>query len=252
MPYIQVKAQTTYTVSIFYSGAGSTTPSGDFSAETATFNYTAGSSQTFTATPSDGFTFVCWVIGTSSGATADTTNPLVYTVNSDISLQPVFVATTNNPIPTPPSTVSTVAVDLFASYGGTTNPTSVSSTAPYVDYNYATGSAQTFTATPDSGFQFLCWVIVTGNVGSTSTSATLSYTVPEAAALQAIFVPTGSTVTLPGVSPAPTSTSTPTSTATPISHFPIAETVGAVVVVVVVIAIATVLLLLRQRRKGKV
>jgi hypothetical protein len=207
IPNIQsVKAQTTYTVSMFSSCAGTTSPAGSSTAETGTYTYNSGSTQTFTATAGKGFTFLCWIIGAASGPTTSTTNPLSYTINADIGLQPVFIPSgTPAATATPATTPATEGVLVFASYGGSSSPTGTSTTAPYVTYTYNTGSTQTFTATPGTGFKLLCWVVEGGVGGTTSTDTTLSTTINQALAIQPIFIPTSSTVTLP-------TTATPTPT----------------------------------------
>lgn len=57
-------------------------------------------------------------------------------------------------------------------------------------YNYNDGTTVEFTATPDSGYQFLGWVIVTSTT-QTSTANPLPFTFSSAScALQPMFVPT--------------------------------------------------------------
>lgn len=251
VPWQNVNAATTYTVSMFSSCAGSTTPVGSSSTGVATYTYNAGSSQTFTATPSTGFTFLCWVIGTASGPTTNTTNPLTYTVNSDIGLQPIFIPSSNTPIPTPPATAKSESVLVFASYGGSSTPTGTSTTAPYVIYNYNSGSSQSFTATPGSGFKLLCWLYVGAVGGSTTTQNPASYTIAESAAIQPIFIPTSSTVTLPGTA-TPTPSTAPTSTGT--SHFSgYTTTVDiSIAIVIIIVVLIIVALLMRARRQKKI
>ena len=203
-------ATTTDTVTVFASVAGTTTPASNASGPYATYTYDNDTVQTFTATTSTGFQFLCWVIVAASptGPTTSTTNPLSYTLTQSIALQALFIPTSSTvtPTPTPTTTPSQYGVTVFTSTGGTTTPTGSSTTAPYVTYNYNSGSVQTFTATAGTDFKLLCWEIVTANGGTTSTSSSLSYTVSQDVAIQAFFIPTSSTVTLPSTSPTPTPT----------------------------------------------
>jgi hypothetical protein len=201
-------ATTTDTVTVFASVAGTTTPASNASGPYATYTYDNDTVQTFTATTSTGFQFLCWVIVAASGPTTSTTNPLSYTLTQSIALQALFIPTSSTVTPThpPTTTPSQYGVTVFTSTGGTTTPTGSSTTAPYVTYNYNSGSVQTFTATAGTDFKLLCWEIVTANGGTTSTSSSLSYTVSQDVAIQAFFIPTSSTVTLPSTSPTPTPT----------------------------------------------
>ena len=184
-------ATTTDTVTVFASVDGTTTPASNATGPYATYTYDNNTVQTFTAPTSTGFQFLCWVIVAASGPTTSTTNPLSYTLTQSIALQALFIPTSSTVTPTPTPT---------------TTPTGVSTTAPYVSYNYNSGSVQTFTATAGTDFKLLCWLIVGANGGTTSTSSSLSYTVSQDVAIQAFFIPTSSTVTLPSTSPTPTPT----------------------------------------------
>ena len=204
-----VKAETTTdTVTVFASVAGTTTPASNSSGPYATYTYDNDTVQTFTAPTSTGFQFLCWVIVAASGPTTSTANPLSYTLTQSIALQALFIPTSSTvtPTPTPTTIPSTYSVSVFTSVGGTTTPTGSSTTAPYVSYNYNSGSVQTFTANAGTDFKFLCWEILGANGGTTSTSSSLSYTVSQDVAIQAFFIPTSSTVTLPSTSPTPTPT----------------------------------------------
>ena len=198
-------ATTTDTITVFASCAGTTTPASNSTGPYATYTYDNNTVQTFTATPGTGFKFLCWVIVTASGPTTSTTNPLSYTLTQPIAIQALFVpSSTVTPSATPTATPSQYGVTVFTSVGGETTPTGVSTTAPYVTYNYNSGSVQTFTATAGTDFKLLCWLIVGANGGTVSTTNPLSYTVSESSAVQALFIPTSSTVTLPTTSPTPT------------------------------------------------
>jgi hypothetical protein len=199
-------ATTTDTVTVFASCAGTTTPANNSTGPYATYTYDNNTVHTFTATAGAGFQFLCWVIVAASGPTTSTTNPLSYTLTQPIAIQALFIPTSSTvtPTPTPTTTPSQYSVAVFTSAGGTTTPTGSSTTAPYVSYNYNSGSVQTFTATAGTDFKLLCWLIVGANGGTTSTSSSLSYTVSQDVAIQAFFIPTSSTVTLPTTSPTPT------------------------------------------------
>jgi len=200
-----VKAATTDSVTVFSAVGGTTTPAGNSTGPYASYTYASGSTQTFTATAGTGFIFLCWETVTSSGATTSTTNPLSYTVSQATAIQALFIPTSSavTTTPTPTTIPSKYTVSVFSSVGGTTTPSGISTTAPYSTYTYASGSTQTFTATAGTGFKLLCWEIVTGNGPTTSTTNPLSYAVSQTTALQALFIPTSSTVTLPTPTPTP-------------------------------------------------
>jgi len=201
-----VKAQTvTDSVTVFASCGGNTTPADNSTGPYATYTYNNDTSQTFTATAGTGFQFLCWVIVAATGPTTSTTNPLSYTLTQAIAIQALFIPSVAvSTTPTPTTAPSTYTVTVFTSVGGTTTPSGVSTTAPYANYNYNAGTTQTFTANAGTDFKLLCWLLVTANGGSTSTTNPLSYTVSQSAAVQALFIPTSSTVTLPSSSPTPT------------------------------------------------
>ena len=207
-PNIQsVKAATTTdSVTVFASCGGTTTPANNATGPYGTYTYNNDTAQTFTATAGTGFQFLCWVIVAASGPTTSTTNPLSYTLSQSIAIQALFIPTSStvSTTPTPTTIPSTYSVSVFTSVGGTTTPTGISKTAPYANYNYNSGTTQTFTANAGTDFKLLCWEIVTANGGTTSTTNPLSYKVSQAAAVQALFIPTSSTVTLPTTSPTPT------------------------------------------------
>jgi len=198
-------ATTTDTITVFASAAGTTTPASNATGPYATYTYDTNTVQTFTATPITGYTFLCWVIGAASGPTTSTTNPLSYTLTQNIALEALFIpSSTPTTTATPTTTPSTYSVSVFTGYGGTTTPTAISTTASFVSYSYKPGAVETFTATPGSDFKLLCWETVTSTGGTTSTTNPLSYTVSQDVAIQALFIPTSSTVTLPTTSPTPT------------------------------------------------
>jgi hypothetical protein len=203
IPNIQsVKAATTYTVTVFASCAGTTTPAASTTGPYGEYSYAAGSVQTFTATPGTGFQFLCWVLITSAGGTTSTSQTLSYTLNSDVAIQAVFIPSgTPTATATPATAPSTYSVTLFTSAGGSTTPSGTSTTAPYVTTSYKPGTVETYTAAPGTDFKFLCWLVVGSTGGTTSTSTTLSYTVNQDVAIQALFIPTSSTVTLPTPTP---------------------------------------------------
>jgi len=71
---------TTYTVIIQSSTNGTTTPT------SGTYNYTSGSSVTFTATPKTGYKFDHWLVD----GVASTTNPMTKTITSGLTINPIF------------------------------------------------------------------------------------------------------------------------------------------------------------------
>ena len=246
-----VKAATTNTVTVFASCAGVTVPASNDTGPYATYTYTSGSTQTFTATPATGFQFLCWVIAGASGSETSTTNPLDYALTQDVAIQAVFIPSGAPPATTTPTTTpATDSVTFFTSVGGTTSPSGQSDSASYVTTSYTAGSTQTFTATPGTGYKLLCWEIVYANGGTTSTDSSLSFVVDQDVAVQAFFIPTNSTVTLPSATTSPSATPT----ATGVSHFSgFSTTVDiSIAIVIIIVVLIIVALLMRARRMKKI
>jgi hypothetical protein len=183
---LSVKAQGTATVAILSSVGGTTSPAGGTSP-----SYTIGHSASFTATPGSGWQFFYWIVTTAAGSTTYTTNPLSWDVTGAGSVQAMFLPTTN--ATETPNPAGTSSIYVLVSAGGETTPASET-------YTYNVGSVATFTATPGSGFRFLCWVVAPATGGIVYTANPLNYNVTNGdCAVQALFVPTSSTVTLPTI-----------------------------------------------------
>lgn len=195
-----VKAQTQDSVFAYTTLGGTISANGSTLTGGSTTTYGDGSTISFSATASSGFKFLCWEYAGASGAITSTTNPLSYTIStSEIAIEAIFIPTTST---TPTTTGSgSASVDLFPSIGGTTDPAGAS--APY--NNYTIGATDTFTQTPGDGFKFLCWISQTSTASTLSTNSPFSLEITDSnVALQALWIPTSSTVTLPSASPSPT------------------------------------------------
>ncbi len=183
-----VKAQTTATVAVLSSVGGTTSPAGGTSN-----SYTVGQNQSFTATPSSGWQFFYWIVTTAAGANTYTTSSLSWNVTGAGSVQAMFLPTTNATQTPSGSGTSSFLVELSAD--GSTTPAAGTQ-------NYTIGSTATFTATPGTGFKFVCWVVAPSTGGVVYTDSTLNYNVTNSGcAIQAMFVPTSSSVTLPSIVP---------------------------------------------------
>ena len=142
-----VKAATQDTVNVLSAVGGTTDP------VTGTYNYDDGSSQTFTATAGNGFTFLFWDVVTAAGANTYADNPLTLTINeSDYAIQPLFQGINFIPPATTSTSATNAIVVVLSSIGGTTNPVAGS-------YALADASQLKLTATPNSGFKFDHWII---------------------------------------------------------------------------------------------
>jgi len=192
-----VKAQTTESVYIYISCGGTISVNGATLTEGINYNYTSGSSVTFTATASNGCTFLYWEYASKLGTDTSTNNPLTYTVPSTSSaIQAMFIPTVNSSLATSSSQTATAPFDVPISIGGTTTP------AGAVYTNYTIGSTIKFAANADSGFRFLYWLVpaATGGQVSILTSSAFTFVVTaNACAIQAYFEPTSSNVSLPAI-----------------------------------------------------
>ena len=137
------EAEMTYTITVSVNDPvmGSATVNGN-----TTATVTGGTEVTLTATPNPGYHFDHW-------STGSTENPFSFTVTSDVSIMAYFEAN-----PTPQYTITVTANDPAmgsVSGGGT----------------YDEGSVITLTATPNSGYRFMCW-----NDGNTDNPRTVTVT----------------------------------------------------------------------------
>jgi hypothetical protein len=139
-------------MSVYPSGAGSTSPSGSSW-------YIAGSSVQISATANSGYQFASWS-GVGSGSYTGTNNPATVTMNSPVNETAIF-------------NVEVTVQNMFggsasATYNGQTYYSNTSFFVPY-------GSQVTFTASANQGYFFDTW---TGTVQSSSASLTLIITSP--------------------------------------------------------------------------
>ncbi|MGD0204664.1 MAG: hypothetical protein ABSC20_12280 [Candidatus Bathyarchaeia archaeon] len=223
-----VKAATTTTLFLYTTlGTQSITANGTAMTLGASNTFTSGNTEKFQATASSGFQFLCFIYADASGPAASTDNPYTRTISAACSLEAVFVPTSNTTATTSGSGTSTLTI--FATSGGTTSPAGKTSGA---SVSATIGHSTTITQTPGTGFKFLCWVVQCSS-SNEYTSSSLTYTpTSNGAAIEAIWVPSSSTVTLP--TPTPTATATPK----PVSISTDDAIIIAVVVVIVVIIIA--------------
>ena len=167
------------------------------------YNYINGASVNFTASPIDGFNFLCWEYASASGPNISTDNPFVYTISSTESeIQAMFIPTVNASLSFGTTQTVTSPFDVLTSIGGTTFPAAGTYT------NYTIGSVVTFVADAANNFKLLYWLVPAASGGSTIiTSNSFAFDVTaNACALQAYFIPTSSSLTL---LTARSSTSTP-------------------------------------------
>ncbi len=120
-----------------------------------TSTYADGTSFTITATPTDQYAFVDWIVSTDSGSTNYFDNPLTITLTggTTYTIQPDFqiaLAPPGGNLP-PPNTNAAIVVVLAAA-GGTSTP------APGT-YALADATNMKITATANSGWQFSHWTI---------------------------------------------------------------------------------------------
>lgn len=198
-----VKAQTQDSVLTFTTLGGTIAANGS-TLTGGTTKYNDASTISFSATASTGFQFLCWEYADASGATTSTTNALSYTIKGDIAIEAIFIPTTHT---TPTITGSgSASVELFSSIGGTTSPAGSASGTPIT--GYIIGATSTFTQTPGDGFKFLCWISQnTAGVATLSEDSPFSLNITDAnVALQALWIPTSSSVTIPHTSPSPSAT----------------------------------------------
>ena len=193
-----VKAATTTTIFLYTTlGTQSITANGTAMTLGASNTYTSGNTEKFQATAASGFQFVCFVYADKSGPAASTDNPYTKTISAACSLEAVFVPTSNTTATTSGS--GTSALTIFATSGGTTSPAGSTSGA---SVSATIGHSTTITQTPGTDFKFLCWVVQCSSSNNVYTSSSLTYTpTSNGAAIEALWVPTSSTVTLPTSTP---------------------------------------------------
>ena len=115
--------------------------------------FASGSSRTVTATANSGYTFTNW---TANGNVVSSSASYTFTLSGNTTLVANFKANTAN---------YTVAVSASPSADGTVSGGGT----------FASGSSQTVTATPNSGYSFTNWT-ANGNVVSASASYTFTLT----------------------------------------------------------------------------
>ncbi len=192
-----VNAQTQGSVFVYSSDGGTITADSTTVNGGTTQSYNVGTTVNFNAVAGTGFTFIAWETVTASGANTTTDNPIALNITSGTcAIQAIFTSSTNNTATA--TTTGATSVSMFGSAGGTTSPTG-SITAPTTYNNYTIGTVSDFQANPSSDFKFLCWVTATADGGNTYTTSTLSLNMTGVTAVQAFFVPTSSTITVPTI-----------------------------------------------------
>jgi hypothetical protein len=131
-----------------------------------TYSESSGSSVTITATPNSGYHFTGW----SNGSTV---NPITLTINSNTSVTASFTRDTG--------TTYTLQVAVQNNVGGTTNPTPGTYTVP-------SGTMETVTAIPVSGYKFKTWTWPGANSDYAGwTQNPTSWTMTESTTIIAVF-----------------------------------------------------------------
>jgi hypothetical protein len=106
----------------------------------------------------------------------------------------MFTPTTNVTQPTTGS--GSASVDMFIAIGGTTVPKGQTAAIT----GYTQGTTESFTQTPGTGFKFLYWMVDTSAGATVHTASTLSIKLAySSTAIQAFWIPTSSTVTVPTI-----------------------------------------------------
>ena len=185
-----VKAQTQDSVLVYDSCGGAISADGTNLTGGSSYNYANDTAVTFRSIPATGFDFLCWEVATAAGPSISTTNTLIYTVSGSVAIQALYTPIKNATYSTSTQT-GTAPFDILASIGGTTSPASGTYT------NYTIGTVVNIAANPGTGFKFLYWMVSTSGA-LTTTSNPLEYNVSaNSCGVQALFVPTSSTLTLP-------------------------------------------------------
>ena len=193
-----VKATTQDSVYIYTSIGGTISAAGTNLTGGTSYSYDNDTAVTFQATASTGFEFLNWEYASASGGETSTVNPLTLTVNaSSYAIQAMFIPTSNVTLSSSSSPTGTADVDLLTSIGGSTVPASGAYT------NYTIGTVASFNEVAGTGFKFLYWIVSCTPGTFTSTANTLTYNLTSSNffAIQAMFVPTSSTLSLPTPTP---------------------------------------------------
>ena len=222
-----VKAQDQATVEIIVSMGGTTDP------VAGTYNYDDGTEVTLKADANSNYGFMFWNIENDAGAYTSTDNPYTLTVSGGESygVQPVFQII----VPSSPDIDYNTAaiVVVLAASGGMTDP------APGV-YALEDAKQLTLKAIPDSGWQFVNWVIsgfpiedAHGTFSFDPTPKDNPYYVDHGYGNKYYYQPV---FAQEGTTPPPGTTPTPTGTPDGLSTDTITIVVVAVVIIVVIIA----------------
>ena len=196
-----VTAQTTSSTYVYDSIGGTISANGNAVTAGTSVTSNTNANAEFTATPQSGFTFLAWEYATAAGACTVKTNPTSINITGAGAIQALFLQSTNT---TATSTqTGTGSLYIYNSIGGETTPAGTAPPAVYT--NYTVGTVATLTTTPGANFKFLYWIVAT-STSNYYTTSTLDLPITEnVCALQAMFIPTDSDVTLPGqATPTPT------------------------------------------------
>ena len=196
-----VTAATTSSTYIYASIGGTISSNGTPLTAGTLFASNTNENANFTAVPESGFKFLAWEYATAAGGCTVTDNPTSINITAGGAIQAFFIPTTNTTASSSQTGAATVII--MNSIGGETTPQGTATPATYT--NYTVGTTYTFTTTPGANFKFLYWIIAT-STGNYYTTSTLNYKITEnTVVMQAMFIPTTSSVTLPGqATPTPT------------------------------------------------
>ena len=188
-----VKAATQDSVYVYSSLGGTITSDGTTLPGGASYPFENGTAIDLVPVSSTGYQFLCWeVVSASESYTSDNCT-LTYTPTAANSAVQALFTPTSNATTTSTST-GTSSIQILLSAGGSTNP------APATYTNYTIGTVNNFQATPGTGFKFLYWIVSPSTGANIYTTNTLSLNVTASTCgLQAMFVPTDSTVSVPVV-----------------------------------------------------
>jgi len=225
-----VKAATTVTLIVYNSLGGASTgavkANGTAMVQTSAGNpLINGDTYKFTATPASGYQFIGWVYADATGPSGTASATFTKVITAPCSLEAVFVPTTNVTATTSGSGASTLV--LFGTAGGTTTPAIANANLFTGQSISATiGTPTTITETAGTGYTFLCWVVQCAQNNIYTSSPTLKYTpTSTGAAIEAIWVPSNSGITLTSSMVTPTPT---------VNEFSIAATLALVIALVAV------------------
>ena len=196
-----VMAQTTNSTYVYDSIGGTVAANGNAVTGGTSVATNTNENAEFTATAQSGFEFLAWEYATAAGGCTDTNNPASINITVDGAIQALFIPSTNTTATS--SETGGATVIIYNSIGGETSPAGTAPPATYTNYNI--GDVATFTTAPGAGFKFLYWIVAT-STANYYTSSTLDLPIMESTVvMQAVFIPTDSSVTLPG-QPVPTPT----------------------------------------------